>query len=119
MGLRWSVMTNIVIAGASLAGANCAIALREAGFDGDITMLGDEPDTPFGRPPLSKEYLRGSGSLHEWEPVPRDWYASHDVALRTGARVRRVDPANSRVVLADGSEVGCDRVLIATGCRVR
>ncbi len=109
----------VVIVGAGLAGGNAAVGLREAGFDGEIHLLGAEPGLPFGRPPLSKTYLRDEEDLSGWLVKPQDWYASHDVVFRADARVERVDPSGGRVVLADGSELRCDRVCIATGCRPR
>jgi 3-phenylpropionate/trans-cinnamate dioxygenase ferredoxin reductase subunit len=112
-------MDRIVIVGAGLAGGNAAVGLREAGFEGEVHLLGAEPTPPFGRPPLSKTYLRGEEDLSGWMVKAEDWYASHDIELRADARVERVDPSGGRVVLADGTEIACERVCIATGCRPR
>ena len=108
----------IVIVGSGQAGANVAVGLREEGFDGDVVLIGDEPGDPFGRPPLSKTYLRGEEELDGWLVKPADWYAAHDVELRPGV-VERIMPADGRVVLGSGEEITCDRLCIATGCRPR
>jgi 3-phenylpropionate/trans-cinnamate dioxygenase ferredoxin reductase component len=112
-------MTSIVIVGAGVTGGNAAVGLREVGFDGEVHLLGAEPGPPFGRPPLSKTYLRDEEDLSGWMVKPEDWYAEHDVSWRPDASVERVDPSGARVVLADGTEVRADRVCIATGCRPR
>lgn len=109
----------IVIIGAGLAGGNVAVGLRDEGFDGEIVVFGDEPGLPFGRPPLSKTYLRDEEELSAWLVKPGDWYGKHDIHLRPEARVERVDPPNARIVLADGSEIACASVCVASGCRPR
>lgn len=105
--------------GGGLAGGNVAAELRDEGFDGEVVLLGDEPGVPFGRPPLSKTYLRDEEDLSAWLPKPAGWYAENDVDLRPEARVESVDPAGHKVDLANGDEVGFDRLCIATGCRPR
>jgi 3-phenylpropionate/trans-cinnamate dioxygenase ferredoxin reductase component len=109
----------IAIVGAGLAGGNVAVGLRDAGFDGEIHLLGAEPGPPFGRPPLSKSYLRDEEDLSGWLVKPEEWYSQHDVVLRPDARVERIDPSGGRIVLVDDDEVLADRVCIATGCRPR
>ena len=108
----------VVIVGAGLAGANVASELRSEGFDGEIFLLGDEPEPPFGRPPLSKTYLRGEEDLTGWLPKPVDWYADNNVEPRNEARVDRVDTANSRVIVGD-DEITYDQLCVTTGCRPR
>ena len=81
----------VVIVGAGLAGGNAAVTLREEGWRGRIVLLSAEPGIPFGRPPLSKTYLRGEEDLTDWYVQPADWYGEHDVELRTGFTVRQVD----------------------------
>ena len=75
-----------VIVGASLAGAKAAEALREEGFDGPIVLIGAEPDPPYERPPLSKEYLRGEVPREKAYVHPESFYADNAIDLRTGAR---------------------------------
>jgi len=78
----------VVIVGAGLGGGNAAVTFREEGWRGRIVLLGAEPGIPFGRPPLSKTYLRGEEDLSAWLVKPADWYGEHDVELRTGSTVR-------------------------------
>jgi NADPH-dependent 2,4-dienoyl-CoA reductase/sulfur reductase-like enzyme len=106
----------IVIVGASLAGLRCAEALRQEGFHGRLTIIGDEPDEPYDRPPLSKQVLAGwvrpdGTKLPRMREVDAEW--------RLGVAATGLDRANGRVLLADGSEVGGDALLIATGVRSR
>src|SRR5579864_2853063 len=108
----------IVVVGAGLAGGNAAVTLREEGFTGAITLLGREPGVPFGRPPLSKTYLRSEEDLDGWYVRPSGWYADHDVERRSDTAVT-VDPAAHTITLADGQELAYDQVLIATGGRNR
>lgn len=107
----------IVIAGAGMAGGNAARELREQGFDRPITLIGDEPGVPFGRPPLSKTYLRGEEGLSGWLVEPPDWYAAHDVRQIHG-RITRIDTRQRRVEL-DGEAIPYSKLLIATGGRNR
>ncbi|MGA8115724.1 MAG: FAD-dependent oxidoreductase [Actinocatenispora sp.] len=108
-----------VIVGAGLAGAKAAEALREQGHAGPIVLIGDEPDLPYERPGLSKGYLAGSDDRDSLTVHPREWYAEHDVQLRLGTTVAAVDAAAHQVRLADGSTVGYDKLLLATGASPR
>ncbi|HVH63384.1 MAG TPA: FAD-dependent oxidoreductase, partial [Candidatus Dormibacteraeota bacterium] len=108
----------IVIAGAGMAGGNAARALREEGFDGPIKMIGDEPGVPFGRPPLSKTYLRGEGGLSGWFVAPSDWYAEHDVQ-RIHGRINRIDTQRRRVEIDWAEGMPYSKLLLATGGRNR
>ncbi|MGH9276818.1 MAG: FAD-dependent oxidoreductase, partial [Acidimicrobiales bacterium] len=103
-----------VIVGASLAGLRAAEALRDEGFTGDLTIIGDEPYEPYDRPPLSKQVLSG------W--VPADHTAlprmrEVDAEWRLGVAAAGLDVNDRTVRLADGEEVGYGKVLIATGVR--
>jgi len=106
----------VVIVGASLTGLRAAEALRDEGFRGHLTIIGDEPDEPYDRPPLSKQVLKG------WVPadhtkLPRLRHV--DAEWRLGVAATALDRANRLVRLADGSEAPGDRLLIATGVRAR
>ena len=106
----------IVIVGASIAGLRAAEALRENGFTGLLTIIGDEPHQPYDRPPLSKQVLKGwvaadHTSLPRMREVNADW--------RLGAPATELDRANRQVHLANGDVVPFDRLLIATGTRAR
>jgi 3-phenylpropionate/trans-cinnamate dioxygenase ferredoxin reductase subunit len=108
----------IVVVGGGLAGGNAAVTLREEGFKGRITVAGREPGVPFGRPPLSKTYLRSEEDLEGWLVRPPGWYDEHDVE-RLESSVVAVDVATHVVVLDSGQELDYQKVLIATGGRNR
>jgi 3-phenylpropionate/trans-cinnamate dioxygenase ferredoxin reductase subunit len=106
----------IVIVGASLAGLRAAEALRDEGFTGSLTIIGDEPHEPYDRPPLSKQVLKGwvradHTKLPRLRAVDADW--------RFGLAATGLDRANRQVLLANGDRVPYDRLLIATGTRAR
>jgi 3-phenylpropionate/trans-cinnamate dioxygenase ferredoxin reductase subunit len=111
-------VSRIAIVGGGLAGGNTARTLREEGYDGDVLLITDEPGVPFGRPPLSKTYLRGEETLDGWLVEPSDWYAGHAVELVRGTVVG-IDPTSHRVVLHGANEIEYTQLLIATGGRNR
>jgi 3-phenylpropionate/trans-cinnamate dioxygenase ferredoxin reductase subunit len=105
-----------VIVGAGMAGGKAVETLREEGFDGRVVVLGAEPERPYERPPLSKDYLRGEaerGGVYLQEDA--GWYEQHDVELRTSTPVESLDAAGRAVVLAGGERVEYDALLLATG----
>jgi 3-phenylpropionate/trans-cinnamate dioxygenase ferredoxin reductase subunit len=108
-----------VIVGAGLAGAKTAEALRGRGFDGRIVLLGDEPYRPYERPPLSKNYLAGASEREQVFVQPYAWYADHDVDLRLGQAVIGINPNAHDITLNDGTRVGYQKLLIATGSSPR
>ena len=108
-----------VIAGAGLAGAKAAQTLREEGFEGDVVLLGEEPERPYERPPLSKGLLLGAAERETVFVHEPNWYTEHDVDLRTGIGVAAIDRAARRVEMADGQRVSYDALLLATGSTPR
>src|SRR5215831_8154143 len=108
----------MVIIGDGLAGGNAAATLREEGFPGPVVLISREPGVPFGRPPLSKTYLRSEEDLSAWYVRPAGWYADHDVELRSGA-VAAIEPNAHTITLDSGEELGYQKVLVATGGRNR
>jgi len=108
-----------VIIGASLAGAKAAETLREEGFDGRITLIGEEPVRPYERPPLSKEYLQGKAEADVAFVHDPAYYDKHDIDLRLSTTVRGLEPDGREVVLESGERLGYDAVLLATGARPR
>jgi 3-phenylpropionate/trans-cinnamate dioxygenase ferredoxin reductase component len=111
--------TTQLIVGASLGGAKAAEALRAAGFDGPITLIGAETELPYERPPLSKGYLQGKAERETIYVHPREWYAEAGIDLRLGVRVTSIDPAAHEVTLADGSQAGYAKLLLTTGSAPR
>ena len=108
----------MVIVGGGLAGGNAAATLRDEGFQGRVVLIGREPGVPFGRPPLSKTYLRSEEELDGWYVRPPEWYEQNDVE-RLLEGVATVDPAAHKVVLDSGQELEYEKILIATGGRNR
>jgi 3-phenylpropionate/trans-cinnamate dioxygenase ferredoxin reductase subunit len=108
-----------VIVGAGLAGAKAAEALREQGYDGTITLVGDEQHRPYERPPLSKDYLAGKAERDSVFVHGADWYDEHDVALRSGVTATAVERGAHRVDLSDGESLEYDKLLLATGATPR
>ena len=112
-------MATFVVVGASLAGASAAAALREAGFDGRLVLVGEDPLPPYERPPLSKEYLRGEQPLEKGFVRPPEWYGEQGIEARFGTRAERVDVEGRAVVLDGGERLPYDAVLVTTGSRNR
>ena len=109
----------MVIVGASLAGARAAETLRNEGFDGPVTVIGAEDETPYERPPLSKDYLMGKHGRDKLYVQPREWYGENNVDLRLGTIVTAVDAAAHEVVLDDDSRIGYSKLLLTTGSSPR
>ncbi|MCW2800081.1 MAG: FAD-dependent oxidoreductase [Aeromicrobium sp.] len=108
-----------VIIGAGIAGVSAAGALRSAGHDGEIVLLGHEPELPYRRPPVSKEIIRGEKAADEIRIKKPEWYETQAITLRTGVTVESIDTTAHTVYLAEGEDVAYDQVLIATGGRAR
>jgi 3-phenylpropionate/trans-cinnamate dioxygenase ferredoxin reductase component len=112
--------TTFVIVGAGMAGGKAVETLREEGFDGRIVLIGAEPDRPYERPPLSKDYLRGEAERNSiYLQEDPGWYDEHDVELRTSTVVDSLDVAARAVVLAGGERIDYDALLLATGAEPR
>jgi NADPH-dependent 2,4-dienoyl-CoA reductase/sulfur reductase-like enzyme len=110
------VTGTVAVVGASLAGLSAARALRGLGYDGRVVLIGDEPHRPYDRPPLSKDFLQGTSSLADIGlEGPDD--AALDLDWRLATVAVGLDPHGRSVLLADGSEVRADGVVIATGAR--
>jgi len=108
-----------VIVGASLAGAKAAETLRAQGFDGRIALIGAEPERPYERPPLSKDYLRGESPREKAYVHPERFYADNDIELRTSTAASGIDASSREVLLDDGQRLRFDRLLLATGAEPR
>ncbi len=108
----------IVIVGAGQGGFQAAASLRQEGFEGDITLIGNEPGLPYQRPPLSKAYLK-TGNADQLALRPASFYDKKDISLRTGLRVDRIDREAHEVVTSDGEHLPYDHLILATGARTR
>jgi NADPH-dependent 2,4-dienoyl-CoA reductase/sulfur reductase-like enzyme len=112
-------MKTIAIVGASVAGVRAAQALRQAGFDGRLTLLGDDPHAPYDRPPLSKAYLAGRIDEADLALLDEEDLADLALDLRPGVRAVALDSTAGRVRCEDGAEVTADGVVVATGGSAR
>jgi len=109
----------IVIVGGALAGAKAAEEFRTQGYEGEVVLIGSEPELPYERPPLSKTYLRGETKRAEAQVQPAEFYAQHAIELRLGETVSEIDPSQGSVKLADGELVLFDKLLLCTGAHPR
>ena len=110
-------MERVVIVGASLAGLTAGETLREEGFDGEITLIGEEPETPYDRPPLSKQLLTGEWDVDRLALRSDDEFAQLGLEF-LGGRVATGLDVGSRVVRLDqGEQIEFDGLIIATGAR--
>jgi 3-phenylpropionate/trans-cinnamate dioxygenase ferredoxin reductase component len=110
-------MPTVAIVGASLAGSSAAATLREEGFDGRVVLIGTEPQLPYDRPPLSKNYLRGVTPFEKTLLRPAEFYRERDIEMRLGTTVTRVDVEKRALALQDGERLDFDQLLITTGGR--
>lgn len=109
----------IVVVGGGLAGAKTVEGLREKGHTGPIVLIGAEEHLPYERPPLSKGFLAGKDDRDSFTVHDRQWYDDNAIDLRLGTEVTRLDRDAKEVVLSDGSSVGYDDLVLATGSRPR
>src|SRR3954452_5760157 len=109
----------IVIAGAGHAGGSAARFLRQYGWKGGIVLVGEEPDAPYQRPPLSKAWLKGEATAESLALRPARFYVQQSIDMRLGTRVTAVDRAARQVALSDGTTLGYDRLILALGARPR
>jgi NADPH-dependent 2,4-dienoyl-CoA reductase/sulfur reductase-like enzyme len=109
----------VTIVGASLAGLRAAETLRRRGYEGVLTLIGDERHRPYDRPPLSKQVLHGTWTPEQTFFRQKDGYDPLALDLRLGVRATSLDLRARRVTLADGTWADYDRLIIATGARVR
>jgi len=109
---------DFLLVGGGMAGASCASELRKKGAEGSILLAGREPEPPYERPPLSKEYLRGEAERADAYVNPPEWYEENGVELLSGTNVMSLDPGARTAKLQGGDEVSFDKALIATGAVV-
>jgi 3-phenylpropionate/trans-cinnamate dioxygenase ferredoxin reductase subunit len=109
----------IIIIGAGQGGGDTAQRLRQNGFDGEITLIGEEPVAPYQRPPLSKAYLKGDLDMDRLMLRPASVYAEEKIALLTKTRAVWIDRANRKVRIEGGRELPYDALVLATGAKPR
>jgi len=109
---------DFLLVGGGFASGHCAAELRRRGADGSILIAGREPDPPYERPPLSKEYLRGESERSDAHVNAVGWYEENDVELLTGTSVMSLDAGARTAKLQSGEEVRFGKALLGTGARV-
>jgi len=109
----------MVIIGGGEAGARAAVALRENGFSGEITIVGDEVHPPYERPPLSKAMVIAEADPNPHLILPEERFAALNIRLVSGMAATTIDRLAHRVILADGRHIPYDRLLLATGANPR
>jgi 3-phenylpropionate/trans-cinnamate dioxygenase ferredoxin reductase component len=108
-----------LLIGGGLASANCARWLRESGAEGEIVLVGREPDPPYNRPPCSKGYLRGEESREDTWFRPREWWNEQRIDLHTRTSVTKLDAQTRQATLSNKEVIAYDTALLATGANVR
>jgi 3-phenylpropionate/trans-cinnamate dioxygenase ferredoxin reductase subunit len=109
--------SHVVIVGAGHAGGTAAALLRQYGWTGPVTLIGEEPLAPYQRPPLSKAWLKGEADGDSLALKPLEFYAEHDIDFRPNLRAVGLDRASMTVTLSDGASVVYDHLILATGAR--
>jgi 3-phenylpropionate/trans-cinnamate dioxygenase ferredoxin reductase component len=109
----------VVIVGGGHAGGTAAAMLRQFEYDGQITIIGEEPIAPYQRPPLSKAWLKGEADAESLALRPDSFYAEQDITLRLSTTARSIDRTGRTVSLEDGETVPYQILIIATGARAR
>ncbi len=108
-------MEHVVIVGAGQAGGRTARALREQGFEGEITLIGEEPLLPYERPPLSKAVLKGEAGVEDGMLADEDAYLQHNITFKGTCRAEALDAEGRTVGLCDGSSLTYDHLVLTTG----
>lgn len=108
-----------LLIGGGMAAANCARWLREEGADGSVLLVGREPDPPYNRPPLTKDYLRRESSREDALFRPASWWQEQDIELLTRTSVMKLDGSSRTATLSTKEEVRFGKALVATGANVR
>lgn len=109
----------VIVVGAGEAGGQTAISLRQQGYQGRVIVIGDEAYVPYERPPLSKAFLAGETEMERMYMRGAEFYPENKIELRLSTRVESIDRAGKSVTLQGGETIAYDKLMIATGGRVR
>lgn len=109
----------VIVVGSGQGGFQVAASLRDEGYQGSITLIGDEPGLPYQRPPLSKGFLAGKTPAQQIELRPGGFYAERGIAVLAPERVTGLDRASRRIGLASGATLAYEHLVLATGARAR
>src|SRR5271169_918097 len=112
-------VNRVVVLGAGQGGFQAATSLRDSGFEGTITLVGDEPELPYERPPLSKAYLLGEKQRDGLQLRPENHYTSRNIDLLLGEQAVELDRAGRKIALRSGGTLAYDHLIFATGARNR
>src|SRR3954465_15137410 len=120
---RWgshvSSSYDVLIVGMGHGGAQAAIALRHAKFEGSIALVGEERELPYERPPLSKDYLSGEKSFERILLRPEAFWKERQIEMQPGRRVIEIDAAKHQIALGDGGRLGYGKLIWAAGGHAR
>jgi 3-phenylpropionate/trans-cinnamate dioxygenase ferredoxin reductase component len=111
--------TRVVILGAGHGGGSVAAFLRQYGFEGPITLVGEEPLPPYQRPPLSKAWLKGEATAESLALKPLEFYADNNIDLHLGVQALAIDRAAKTVSVSEGEPIAYDVLVLAMGARAR
>lgn len=110
---------SVIIIGASHAAAQTSVSLRQGGWNGGITIIGDEPVLPYQRPPLSKDFLSGQKSIDDIIIRPAESYAAANINLKLGIRVGAINREDKTILTDDGETLSYEKLVLTTGARIR
>ena len=110
---------SVIIIGASHAAAQTGVSLRQTGWAGGITIIGDEAVLPYHRPPLSKDFLSGQKSIEDILIRPLESYETAKIELKLGVRVGSIDRVNKTILTDEGETLPYDKLVLTTGARIR
>ena len=109
----------VLIIGASHAAAQTSVSLRQSGWEGEITVIGDEAVLPYHRPPLSKDFLSGQKSIDDILIRPAESYQAAKINMKLGARVGAINRKEKTILTEDGEKLSYSKLVLTTGARIR